>query len=64
MPSNIFPPVDVLTLYRFRWQLELAFKRMKSLTGLDALAAKKPELARARIYARLIIFLIAERSAG
>ncbi|WP_347349887.1 transposase, partial [Mesorhizobium captivum] len=64
LPSNIFPPVDVLALYRFRWQLELAFKRMKSLTGLDALAAKKPELARAWIYARLIIFLIAERSAG
>ncbi|MDX8500666.1 hypothetical protein RFM99_19870 [Mesorhizobium sp. VK4C] len=28
------------------------------------MAAKKPELARAWIYARLIIFLIAERSAG
>ncbi|WP_320278101.1 transposase [Mesorhizobium captivum] len=35
LPSNIFPPVDVLALYRFRWQLELAFKRMKSLTGLE-----------------------------
>ena len=43
---------------------ELAFKRMKSLAGLDALAAKKPELARAWIYARLIVFLIAEQSAG
>jgi hypothetical protein len=37
---------------------------MKSLAGLDELAAKKPELARAWIYARLIAFLIAERSAG
>jgi hypothetical protein len=64
LPSSIFPPGDVLALYRFRWQLELAFKRMKSLAGLDALAAKKPELARAWIYARLIVFLIAERSAG
>jgi Transposase DDE domain len=64
LPSSIFPPADVLALYRFRWQLELAFKRMKSLAGLDALAAKKPELARAWIYARLIVFLIAERSAG
>jgi hypothetical protein len=64
LPAAIFPPTDVLALYRFRWQLELAFKRMKSLAGLDELAAKKPQLARAWIYARLIAFLIAERSAG
>jgi len=64
LPASTFPAADVLALYRFRWQLELAFKRMKSLAGLDALAAKKPELARAWIYARLIVFLIAEQSAG
>jgi hypothetical protein len=64
LPPSTFPTADVLALYRFRWQLELAFKRMKSLAGLDALAAKKPELARAWIYARLIVFLIAEQSAG
>ena len=63
-PASTFSAADVLALYRFRWQLELAFKRMKSLAGLDELAAKKPELARAWIYARLIAFLIAERSAG
>lgn len=64
LPAAMFPTCDVLTLYRFRWQLELAFKRMKSLAHLDELAAKKPELARAWIYARLIAFLIAEQSAG
>jgi hypothetical protein len=64
LPPATFPAADVLALYRFRWQLELTFKQMKSLAGLDALAAKKPELARAWIYARLIVFLIAERSAG
>ena len=64
LPQSTFPTVDVLALYRCRWQLELAFKRMKSLAGLDQLAAKKPDLARAWIYARLIAFLIAEQSAG
>ena len=64
LPADAFPTTDVLALYRFRWQIELAFKRMKSLAGLDELVAKKPELARAWIYARLIAFLIAERSAG
>jgi hypothetical protein len=64
LPSSTFPPADVLAFYRFRWQIELAFKRMKSLAGLDTLAARKPELARAWIYVRLIVFLIAEQNAG
>src|SRR6266446_4532101 len=64
LPAAAFPPADLLALYRFRWQIELAFKRFKSLAGLDMLPAKSPELARAWIYARLIAVLIAERIAG
>ncbi len=64
LPADVFPPADVLTLYRFRWQIELAFKRFKSLAGLDTLPAIKPELARAWIYARLIVAIIAEQIAG
>ena len=64
LPVSAFPPADILTLYRFRWQIELAFKRFKSLAGLDMLPAKKPELARAWIYARLIVAIIAEQIAG
>jgi hypothetical protein len=64
LPADIFPVADILALYRFRWQIELAFKRFKSLAGLDQLPAKKPELARAWIYARLIVAIIAEQIAG
>src|SRR5712671_4899028 len=64
LPADVFPPADILVLYRFRWQIELAFKRFKSLAGLDMLPAKKPELARAWIYARLIVAIIAEQIAG
>jgi len=64
LPANAFPPTDILTLYRFRWQIELAFKRFKSLAGLDTLPAQKPELARAWIYARLIVAIIVEQIAG
>jgi hypothetical protein len=64
LSANIFPACHVLAIYRFRWQIELAFKRMKSLAGLDEIAAKKPELAQAWLYARLITFLIAEQIAG
>jgi hypothetical protein len=64
LPAAVFPPSDILALYRFRWQIELAFKRFKSLAGLDQLPAKNPGLARAWIYARLIVAIIAERIAG
>ena len=64
LPAEIAPPAAVLALYRLRWQIELAFKRMKSLAGLDGVPAKNPDLARAWIYARLIAVLLAEQSAG
>ena len=47
--------IDVLALYRLRWQIELAFKRLKSLAGLDLLPARSAALGRAWIAAKLII---------
>lgn len=64
LPAETFPAADILDLYRLRWQIELAFKRFKSIAGLDDLPAKKPQLAKAWIYARLIAILLAERTAG
>ena len=64
LPPDTFSTADVLALYRVRWQIELAFKRMKSLAGLAGLPAKNPELAQAWIYARLIVALMAEQIAG
>jgi hypothetical protein len=64
LPADTFPTADVLALYRLRWQIELAFKRMKSLAGLAGLPAKRPQLAQAWIYARLIVALLAEQIAG
>jgi hypothetical protein len=64
LPADAFPACDVLAIYRLRWQIELAFKRMKTLAGLDQLPAKDPALAQTWIYARLIAFLIAEQIAG
>jgi len=64
LPVGTFLATDVLALYRFRWQIELAIKRMKSLAGLGGLPAKKPELAQTWIYARLIVAILAEQIAG
>jgi Transposase DDE domain len=51
---------DILALYRLRWQVELVFKRLKSLLNLDALPAKDADLARTWIYAKLIAALLLE----
>lgn len=51
---------DILALYRLRWQIELVFKRLKSLLDLAALPAKDPDLARSWIYAKLIVALLLE----
>ena len=48
----------VLELYRFRWQIEMAFKRLKSLLAMDKLPAKDPDLARACLYAKLLAALL------
>jgi Transposase DDE domain len=64
LPADEFPAAKVARLYRLRWQIELAFKRFKSLAGLDQLAAKDPALARSWIYGKLLVAILAERIAG
>ena len=55
-----FPPRTLVWLYRVRWQIELAFKRLKSILRLDRLPAKDPGLARAWIAAHLLLALLIE----
>jgi IS4 transposase len=60
-----FPPNLIATLYRLRWQVELAIKRLKSILHIDRLPAKNPDLARAWLYAHLLLaLLLDEISAG
>ena len=44
--AKSFAASGVLELYRLRWQIELAFKRMKSIMGLGHLPKKDPASAR------------------
>jgi hypothetical protein len=46
--------MQVLAIYRLRWQIEMAFKRLKSVLHIDALRAKDPELARTYLYGKLL----------
>ncbi len=51
---------QVLEAYRFRWQIELAFKRLKSLLYLDALRARDPALAQTYLLGKILAALLAE----
>jgi hypothetical protein len=53
---------EVLALYRVRWQVELAFKRLKGIWRLDRLRARGPELAQVHLLATLLAALLAERA--
>jgi hypothetical protein len=53
-----FPPQRLADLYRVRWQIELAIKRLKSIIHIDRLPAKDPDLARAWIAAHLLFALL------
>lgn len=58
--SEILSAQQAADLYRYRWQIELAFKRLKSLQHLDVLNAKNPELARTTIAAKLLAAMVLE----
>src|SRR5262245_12221578 len=51
---------EVLALYRFRWQVELAFKRLKGLLGLGALVAHGPALSRTFLVTKLLGSVLVE----
>ncbi|MGE3292731.1 MAG: transposase [Geminicoccaceae bacterium] len=61
LDAATWPAGRVAALYRLRWQIELAFKRLKSQLRLADLQAKDPRLARACILAKLILALLADR---
>ena len=58
LPAETVPAGEVMALYRLRWQVEIAFKRLKSLLRIGDLPAKGPELARSWIAAHLIAALL------
>lgn len=58
LPSLTWSASNILALYRFRWQIELVFKRLKSLLFFDHLRATDPQLAQVYLLAKILIALL------
>ncbi len=52
---------QVLEFYRLRWQIELVFKRMKSILGLGHLPKRDPLSSQAWLEGKLFVGLLIER---
>jgi len=61
VPAQALTAVEIMELYRLRWQIELAFKRLKSIMGLGHLPKWSDASCRAWIHGKLFIALLIER---
>jgi hypothetical protein len=61
VPASQFSTAEVLEWYRVRWQIELVFKRLKTLAELGALPKHDDQSARAWLYGKLLIALLGQK---
>ena len=59
---SIGSTAEILQLYRMRWQIELAFKRMKSLAQLGHLPKHDGHSSCAWLYGKLFVALLAQKA--
>lgn len=60
LASQILGPRDVLETYRGRWQIELVFKRLKSILGFGHLRKTDEQAAKAWLHGKLLVAFIIE----
>ncbi|MDO9065490.1 MAG: transposase, partial [Chloroflexota bacterium] len=60
LPAEVWHSSHVLELYRIRWQIEMHFKRMKSILHLGDIPAHHPDVVQSYLLAQLILALIVE----
>ena len=61
LDATVLPAIAALALYRLRWQIELLFKRLKSLLHLDTLPSRQGPTAKSWMLSRLIAAALAQR---
>ena len=60
-PVESFPPELILEYYRFRWQIELVFKRFKQIAQLGHLPKYDQQSAKAWLYGKLFVALLTDK---
>jgi hypothetical protein len=61
LPGDLFSLAQVLEWYRLRWQIELAFKRLKSLAQLGHLPKHDPQSVHGWLYGKLLLGLLTHK---
>lgn len=56
-----FSALQILEIYRLRWQIELVFKRFKQLAQLGHLPKEDDESSKAWLYGKLFVALLTEK---
>jgi hypothetical protein len=60
-PENSFSDIEVLDWYRCRWQVELIFKRFKSIVQLGHLPKHSDDSSKAWLYGKLFVALLTHK---
>jgi len=60
IPGQIIDAASILEVYRGRWQVELVFKRLKSLLALACLPKHDPQGAKAWLTGKLLVAFLVE----
>jgi len=56
LDSKIVSPNDLKNLYKQRWQVELNFRSIKTVLGMDILTSKSPEMIRKEVWAHMLAY--------
>jgi hypothetical protein len=64
VPAELLSTEAVLDIYRFRWQVELAIKRYKSIVGLSDIRTRTNACCRTVLWAKFLLILLTEYIAG
>ena len=59
-----FTAEDILSIYRLRWQVEMVFKRYKSILGAGSVPVKTKEATEAWINGKMMLALLIEKFIG
>lgn len=58
VPAELASPKDLATWYRLRWQIELYFKRCRSILGLGHLHKANDALAKVQILGKVLVAVV------